>query len=136
LKKSITWGKRMTDKEKIMAFLIETMTEGKEFVIEKAPETVQQLVAYNIASNTLYLCLTVALWLAAFTFAGCFGYKLFKYGIGPPHIHDDCRYLLGTGISAILIGVLTLIGFGLVDTLMLLNFAPNVFVLEWLGVVG
>lgn len=48
--------------------LLATLKSTKEFVIEQAPDVVQQLIAYNIAEASLYLALGAAFMVSGFIF--------------------------------------------------------------------
>ena len=115
------------DKEKILKFLLETANEGKDFVIENAPETVQQLIEYNYYSSLFTLWLFVPLLivsLVTFVVTTYFANRT----------NDDLCCVLAwiTFFTSVLFSVITsVVTYGLMKII----YAPNVFVLEWLGVV-
>ena len=130
--------------EKILKFLIENLQEGKDFVIEKAPETVQQLVAYNIASHTMWLCFGGLLWLAAFGVFCVYGYKLLRYGPSRSEAlgivmygrdNHDCIYALVPVFAGFVTLIITFATLSHVDALMQWYLAPNVQVLQHLGAI-
>jgi hypothetical protein len=115
------------DKEKILRFLLETANEGKDFVIENAPETIQQLIAYNYYSSLFILWVFVPLLIVSLVTFVVTTYLSNK-------TNDDLCCVLAwlTFFTSVLFSVIVTV---VAYTLMKIIYAPNVFVLEWLGIV-
>ena len=116
-----------SNKEKALKFLIDSLQEGKDFVIEKAPETVQQLIEYTYFCDIMTLCIAViVLILSLITFA------ITSY-LGAKTGDNFCFVVAWVTFFTTVIS--TIVVFRVSYSLMKIVYAPNVLVLEWLGVV-
>jgi len=120
--------------ERILEILGDNMTEGKEFVIEQAPDVVQQLVLYAKIDNGIgvVFCGTLALIAVAASLRWIrqlHGTDLPEVSLGGP---DKSGVRIKAGVAGALGLVFSLAGIGAALQLAKACVAPKLYVLEYL----
>ncbi len=115
-----------TQAEKLLKLLTDSIAQGKDFVLEQAPDVVQQLLLYKRIEYTFYAVLLILI-MGVVTYICVKGFNV-------------CISKSDTDVLAFLLAVCgfiylitTPIFCALVTRLIMVYFAPKVFLLEYLA---
>jgi hypothetical protein len=112
-----------TQAEKLLKLLTDNIAQGKDFVLEQAPDVVQQLILYKRIEYTFYAILcTLIIVVVSYVSIKCF--RTLKYEDKIP----VCILLSGIPIC-----LLAPIFLGFIPELLKVWIAPKVFPLEYLA---
>ena len=110
--------------EEIIKFLDDTARERKDYIIEKAPETVQQLLSYWFAVDLIFLCVSGVVLIVSFVALVTCVYK--GYESNSDKLFPLVIISFGTSVISLMIVCATTI------ELLKITLAPNVFIIDWL----